>query len=332
MSLTALTTIKEPLSLSDFLTQVKQTIDERFNGNHGYWVRGEISQWQKNAGHFYGELVEFDDNTQQMIAKVRINMWASMAIKINAKFQRSTGESLKSGLKVLLLIEPSFHQTFGLSLNILDIDPSFTLGDRQARKQAIWTRLEQEGLHHKNLNLKTPNDFTHVAVVSSMPQGFRIFSLKRNSYKNITYANLMSIMPACKVKPVQLRLPHNCVRFTKPLKRSKKTMIALSLYVAEVLSLILMVLITLNQPMQFAICRLLFLPALGISAIKRYWISLPIKVLIPHPRSFNLLKKILLPRHKMHKSILTSPLAKHVIYCNTIIKTLSLNTGQHNSL
>lgn len=167
MSLTALTTIKEPLSLSDFLTQVKQTIDERFNGNHGYWVRGEISQWQKNAGHFYGELVEFDDNTQQMIAKVRINMWASMAIKINAKFQRSTGESLKSGLKVLLLIEPSFHQTFGLSLNILDIDPSFTLGDRQARKQAIWTRLEQEGLHHKNLNLKTPNDFTHVAVVSS---------------------------------------------------------------------------------------------------------------------------------------------------------------------
>ncbi|WP_151194427.1 exodeoxyribonuclease VII large subunit, partial [Cysteiniphilum sp. JM-1] len=66
MSLTALTTIKEPLSLSDFLTQVKQSIDERFNGNHGYWVRGEISQWQKNAGHFYGELVEFDDNTQQL--------------------------------------------------------------------------------------------------------------------------------------------------------------------------------------------------------------------------------------------------------------------------
>ncbi|WP_440616009.1 exodeoxyribonuclease VII large subunit [Cysteiniphilum sp. 6C5] len=167
MNSPALTSAKETLKLSDFLAQIKQVIDERFKGHYGYWVRGEISQWQKNAGHFYGELVEFDDNTQQIIAKVRVNMWANTAIKINAKFQRSTGESLKSGLKVLLLIEPSFHQAFGLSLNILDIDPNFTLGDRQARRQAILTRLEQEELRHKNLNLTTPTDFTHVAVISS---------------------------------------------------------------------------------------------------------------------------------------------------------------------
>lgn len=167
MNSPALTSTKETLKLSDFLAQIKQVIDERFKDHYGYWVRGEISQWQKNAGHFYGEFVEFDDNTQQMIAKVRINMWANVAININAKFQRSTGEALKSGLKVLLLIEPSFHQAFGLSLNILDVDPNFTLGDRQARKQAILIRLEQEGLRHKNLNLKTPVDFTRVAVISS---------------------------------------------------------------------------------------------------------------------------------------------------------------------
>jgi len=67
----------------------------------------------------------------------------------------------------LLLIEPSFHQTFGLSLNILDIDPSFTLGDREACKQAILSRLDHEGLLHKNTNLKTPTDFTDIAVISS---------------------------------------------------------------------------------------------------------------------------------------------------------------------
>ncbi len=153
-------------TLSEFLTEIKQTLDRKFKGN-GYWVRGELSDWRKSGVHYYGELIEFDENTHQSLAKIRLNMWSSLASKIIPKFHNATGEQLKTGMKVLLLVNVNFHQNFGLSLNIIDIDPSFTLGDREARKKKIITDLTESGVIDNNRALSIPTEFTNVAIISS---------------------------------------------------------------------------------------------------------------------------------------------------------------------
>jgi exodeoxyribonuclease VII large subunit len=153
-------------TLSQFLTEIKQTIDRKFKGG-GYWVRGELSDWKKNGAHYYGELIEFDDLSHQSVAKVRINMWANVAHKVIPKFHHATGEQFKNGMKVLLMVDVNFHQNFGLSLNILDIEPSFTLGDREARKKKVIADLTQAGVVNNNRNLAIPTEFTNIAVISS---------------------------------------------------------------------------------------------------------------------------------------------------------------------
>ena len=153
-------------TLSQFLTEIKETIDRKFKGG-GYWVRGELSDWKKNGAHYYGELIEFDENTHQSIAKVKINMWANVAHKVMPKFHHAIGEHLKNGMKVLLMVDVNFHQNFGLSLNVIDIDPSFTLGDREARKKKVIADLAQSGVINNNRNLAVPTEFTNIAVISS---------------------------------------------------------------------------------------------------------------------------------------------------------------------
>ena len=153
-------------TLSEFLSEIKKTIDRKFKSG-GYWVRGELSDWRKSWHHFYGELIEYDENTKQAIAKIRLNLWSSIAEKVIPKFFHETGDELKSGLKVLLFVEVSFHKNYGLSLMILDIDPSFTLGDRQARKKQIIQSLTDQKIIEHNKLLKKPSEFTSVAVISS---------------------------------------------------------------------------------------------------------------------------------------------------------------------
>ena len=75
-------------TLSQFLIEIKQTIDRKFKGG-GYWVRGELSDWRKNGVHHYGELIEFDELSHQSVAKVRINMWAGTAKKVIPKFHHA---------------------------------------------------------------------------------------------------------------------------------------------------------------------------------------------------------------------------------------------------
>ena len=153
-------------TLSEFLGEIKRELDRKFKGG-GYWVRGELSDWRKSGVHYYGELIEFDDRTHQSVAKVRINMWAGTAKKIIPKFHNATGEEIKSGMKVLFLVDVSFHQNFGLSLNIIDIDPTFTLGDREARKNKIIADLTNSCVINNNRKLELPNEFNNVAVISS---------------------------------------------------------------------------------------------------------------------------------------------------------------------
>lgn len=156
-----------PLSLSEFLTEIKNTLDKKFKGFDGYWVRGELSEWRKSGSHYYGELVEHDENTQLPVAKARVNLWGSVANKLLMKFKDATGSSIESGMKVLLFVQVNYNIQHGLSLNIRDIDPKFTLGDREARRIKIINDLRVKKILNNNKSLPLPIEFTNVAVISS---------------------------------------------------------------------------------------------------------------------------------------------------------------------
>ena len=156
-----------PLSLSEFLTEIKNTLDKKFKGFGGYWVRGELSEWRKSGLHYYGELVEHDEKTQLPIAKARVNLWGGIANKLLIKFNGATGSDIESGMKVLLFVQVNYNIQHGLSLNIKDIDPKFTLGDREARKLKIINDLRIKKILNNNKSLPLPIEFTNVAVISS---------------------------------------------------------------------------------------------------------------------------------------------------------------------
>ena len=152
--------------LSDFLYKIKNILNKSFK-NEQYWIKGELSDWRKVSENYYGELIEHDKKKSQSLAKIRINMWKNNGQKIVIKFSKITGEDIKVGMKILVLVTVNFHQNFGLSLNILDLEPKFTLGDRITRKNEIIENLTKLKIINKNRILSKPKEFTNVAIISS---------------------------------------------------------------------------------------------------------------------------------------------------------------------
>jgi exodeoxyribonuclease VII large subunit len=146
--------------LEDFLNRINAAIKQQLPGN--YWVRAEILNCTKK-NYWSIELGSYDNELQK--AKVRATIWASNS-NIVSRFETQTGTTLKPGLKILFACSVQFHPEFGISLNITEIDPSFTLGDMELRLNAIRTRLQSLGEFDLNRRLPTPQDFTSVAVIS----------------------------------------------------------------------------------------------------------------------------------------------------------------------
>lgn len=131
-----------------------------------YWVVAEIADTKLNQkGHCYLELVEKEDN--KTIAQVKANIWAYEYRKLSLKFQAATSESLKPGMKVLLLVAVNFHEVYGLSLNVRDIDPAYTMGEMALKKREVIERLTKEGLLALNKSLPLPIVPQRIAVISS---------------------------------------------------------------------------------------------------------------------------------------------------------------------
>ena len=131
-----------------------------------YWVTAEIADTKLNQkGHCYLELVEKADN--RTIAQVKANIWAYEYRKLDLKFRTATKESLKPGMKVLLLAAVTFHEVYGLSLNVRDIDPAYTMGEMALKKREVIERLTKEGLIGLNKSLFLPIVPQRVAVISS---------------------------------------------------------------------------------------------------------------------------------------------------------------------
>ena len=130
---------------------------------------GELSDVSTPAfgGHFYGELVQKDEESDRIVARARITCWARNYNMIRLRFQKEAGEALRKGLQVKLLVEVNFHEQYGYSLNVVDIDSTFTLGDLAKRRREILQQLEKDGILHDNQSLPLPRLLKRIAVISS---------------------------------------------------------------------------------------------------------------------------------------------------------------------
>lgn len=154
------------LSLSELNSRIKDAMGEFFPAT--IWVIAEISEIHSNSsGHCYLELIEKDQISDRIIAKIRATIWAYTFRMLKPYFETTTGYELTSGLKVLLSVNVEFHEVYGISLNIKDIDPKYTLGDLARKKQEIIERLKKEGVFDMNKELDLPLVPQRIAVISS---------------------------------------------------------------------------------------------------------------------------------------------------------------------
>ncbi len=155
------------LTLYELNSLVRNVIDANFDDE--YWVVGELSDVSTPAfgGHFYGELVQKDEREDRIVARARITCWARNYNILRLRFQKEAGETLRKGLQVKLLVRVNFHELYGYSLNVLDIDSTFTLGDLAKRRREILLQLEKAGILHDNQSLPLPRLLRRIAVISS---------------------------------------------------------------------------------------------------------------------------------------------------------------------
>lgn len=170
-------------SLSDLCEYIGNAI--QFSMSDSYWVRAEISSLSVR-GHCYMELIEKSASTGALSAKMRATCWQSKWIMLSNYFLSQTGEHLKAGMKVMLQAEVSFHSVYGLSLNIINIDPTYTLGELAQQRQQTINRLREDGVFDMQQMLQMPTLPQTIAVVSSAEAaGYEDFSeqLRQSPYR-----------------------------------------------------------------------------------------------------------------------------------------------------
>lgn len=153
------------ISLSQFTDRILMAINVD-PGLREQWVMAETVEVRASGGHCYLELIE-KDASGKTIARARATIWASHYYALASKFSRATSQPLGPGLKILMLATAVYHPVYGLSLNITDIDPSYTMGDLMRRRMEILGRLKDEGLLDLNRSLSWPAVANRIAVISA---------------------------------------------------------------------------------------------------------------------------------------------------------------------
>lgn len=157
--------MSEPqFSLSEYLSTVQEVIQVTFN--EPVWVKAEIRSLSIKGGHYYLELAEKDEHTDKVVASCRATIWKFSAAKMILKFESESGVELSKDLNVLIKVKARFDPQYGFSVNVEDIDSSYTLGDIARRYQQILEKLTTEGLVNKNKGLPTPFDIQNVLVIA----------------------------------------------------------------------------------------------------------------------------------------------------------------------
>ena len=158
---------KRHIPLSELLSNIKRTLAERFP--FGVWISAEIGEMKENrySGHCYLELIEKGNQEGTPKAKASAAIWRSKWGAIKSHFRMATGCDLTAGMSVLLKVSVTFHEAYGFSLVVSDIDPAFTLGENERRKREVIDALTREGVINLNRQLPRPLIFERVAVISS---------------------------------------------------------------------------------------------------------------------------------------------------------------------
>lgn len=151
-------------SLKQVALSIEKTIASRYNQQ--YWVKAEIHKLNKYpSGHAFPELVEKEDG--KIVAQLNGSIWKQHLQRIEKIFIEQVQEPLKDGIQVLMLVRVQFNPTFGLSLQIQDIDPAFTLGHLQKEKDITLKKLKAEGLLQTNQQLPYPLIAKRIAIISA---------------------------------------------------------------------------------------------------------------------------------------------------------------------
>jgi exodeoxyribonuclease VII large subunit len=155
---------KTVFSLLEVTTSIRNTLNDRYKSS--FWVKAEMNKlnFYKHSGHCYPELVEKKDG--KVIALLKSYMWKDDYFRINDKFIETLNEPLKDGIKILFQAKITFEPAHGLSLWIMDIDPSYTLGDLEREKQETINRLKDEKIFDKNKTLHLPLLPQRIAIIS----------------------------------------------------------------------------------------------------------------------------------------------------------------------
>ncbi|WP_374664232.1 exodeoxyribonuclease VII large subunit [Acinetobacter sp.] len=152
------------LTLSEYLSAVQEVIKMAFD--EAVWVKAEIRNLNIKGGHYYLELAEKEQDSDKVIASCKATIWKFSASKIVGKFERESGIELSHDLNVLVKVRARFDPQYGFSVNIEEIDSSYTLGDIAKRYQQIMHQLEIDDLLNKNKLLPSPFDIQHVLVIA----------------------------------------------------------------------------------------------------------------------------------------------------------------------
>ena len=155
---------KQVFTLQQVVRSIKKTLEDRYTQN--YWVKAEMHKLNKYpSGHAFPELVQKDDN--KIVAQITGTIWKQQLERINTKFIEVVKEPLKEGTTLLLLVKINYSETFGLGLQILDIDPSYSLGELQKQREETLRKLAKEGLLNLNQKLHFPLLPKRVAIISA---------------------------------------------------------------------------------------------------------------------------------------------------------------------
>lgn len=153
------------LSLYELNRVVADTIDATLDSD--YWVVAELADVHERGGHCYMDLIEKDERSNTPIARAQARCWRNRWLLVKMHFEKATGKLFTAGIKVLLKVRAQFHENYGFSWIVNDVDPSFTMGDMAQRRQEIVRKLTEEGVIDDNKQLPFPLFAQRIAVISS---------------------------------------------------------------------------------------------------------------------------------------------------------------------
>ena len=153
------------LTLYELNTLVREAIASAMDRD--YWVEAELSEVREVRGHCFMELVQKYLFSPTPVARASAKCWKTTWTRIRPRFEAITGQPLRPGMKVMLLVHPDFHEAYGFSWIVSDVDPTYTLGDMARKRMEIVNQLKAEGVFDLQKELPLPLFSQHIAVISS---------------------------------------------------------------------------------------------------------------------------------------------------------------------